>query len=84
MRYVLAAIFICAAGMPAASAQPAAGANLVSVSKADPTAQAAKRNRPPANQPRAHARSQTLLTVKKETAASTLWLEAATIKPEET
>jgi hypothetical protein len=36
MRYVLAAIFVCAVGMPAASALPTVSPNSVSVSKADP------------------------------------------------
>jgi hypothetical protein len=46
MRYVLAAIFVCAVGMPAASALPTIGPNSVSVSKADPPVQAVRHNRP--------------------------------------
>jgi hypothetical protein len=46
MRYVLAAIFVCSIGMPAASALPLVSHNSVSVSKADPIMQVAKRNRP--------------------------------------
>ncbi len=47
MRYVLAAIFVCMVGMPAASALPALSANSVSVSKANPIVQVAKRKRAP-------------------------------------
>lgn len=43
MRYVLAAIFVCALGMPAASALPAAGANALVLTKASPIEQAGKR-----------------------------------------
>jgi hypothetical protein len=46
MRYVLAAIFVCAVGMPAASALPTVSLNSVSVSKADPLVQGVRRNRP--------------------------------------
>jgi hypothetical protein len=46
MRYVLAAIFVCAIGMPAASALPTVSPNSVSVSKADPLVQVVRRNRP--------------------------------------
>jgi hypothetical protein len=46
MRYVLAAVFICAVGMPAASALPKVSPNTVSVSKADPLVQVVRRNRP--------------------------------------
>ena len=46
MRYVLAAIFVCAVGMPAASALPTVSPNSVSVSKADPIVQVVKRKRP--------------------------------------
>jgi len=51
MRYVLAVMFVCAVGMPAASALPTVSPNSVSVSKADPIVQVKKRNRP-----RAHRR----------------------------
>jgi len=54
MRYVLAAIFVCAVGMPAASALPTVSPNSVSVSKADPLVQAVGRHRP---HPYRHARS---------------------------
>lgn len=46
MRYVLAAIFVCSIGMPAVSALPTASSHPVSMSKADPQVQAARRNRP--------------------------------------
>jgi hypothetical protein len=46
MRYVLAAIFVCTVGMPAASALPTVSPNWVSVSKADPRVQVVRRNRP--------------------------------------
>jgi len=49
MRYVLAAIFVCALGMPAASALPTVSPNSLSVLKANPFVQAAKRNRPRAH-----------------------------------
>jgi hypothetical protein len=45
MRYILAAILLCALEMPAASALPVVGANQVAVSKADLFAQVAKRSR---------------------------------------
>ncbi len=54
MRYVLAAIFICAVSMPAASALPTLKPNSLSASKENPIEQAAKRSRPRA--PR-HSRS---------------------------
>lgn len=55
MRYVLAVILVCAAGMPAASALPNAGPNPVSVSasKADSIAPVAKRSKP---RPSRHSR----------------------------
>jgi hypothetical protein len=46
MRYVPAAIFVCAVGMPAASALPTVSPNSVSVSKADPLVQVVRQNRP--------------------------------------
>ena len=46
MRHVLAGILILAIGAPTASAAPSVGANPVSVSKADPIVEAAKRGRP--------------------------------------
>jgi hypothetical protein len=55
MRYVLAAIFICAAGMPAAFALPTVSPNSVSVSKPDPLVQVVRRNRPHS---RRHTRSE--------------------------
>jgi hypothetical protein len=51
MRYVLVAIFVCAVGMPAASALPTVSPNSLSLSKAEPVAQPVKRARP-------HARRQ--------------------------
>jgi len=50
MRYVLAVIFVCALGMPTASALPTVGSNLVSASKANTNTivQAAKHKRAPA------------------------------------
>ena len=55
MRYVLAAILVCAVGMPAASALPTISPNSVSVSKADPRVQEVRRNRPHSrNQPHSH------------------------------
>lgn len=47
MRYVLAAILVCAVGMPAASALPTVGPNSLSVLKANSIVQAAKRKAPP-------------------------------------
>ncbi|PPD43611.1 MAG: hypothetical protein CTY15_09625 [Methylocystis sp.] len=48
MRYVLAAILVCAIGAPAAYALPTAGANAVSISTAAPIVQTgAKRKAPP-------------------------------------
>jgi hypothetical protein len=52
MRYVLVAIFVCAVGMPAASALPTVSPNSLSLLKADPIEQAGKRARP-----RAHRQS---------------------------
>lgn len=46
MRYVLATIFVCVAGMPAAAAVPMVSPASLSVSKADLVAQVAKRSRP--------------------------------------
>lgn len=46
MRYVLAAIFVCAVGMPAASALPTVSPNSRSVLKASPIVQVVKRKRP--------------------------------------
>ncbi len=54
MRYVFAAIFVCAVGMLAASALPMVGPNSVSVSKADTLVQLVGRHRP---HPYRHARS---------------------------
>jgi hypothetical protein len=49
MRYGLAVIFVCVVGIAAASALPAVGPHTVSMSKAGPIVQAAKRNHPPAH-----------------------------------
>jgi hypothetical protein len=46
MRYVLATIFVCTVGMPAASALPTVSANSLSATKADPMVQVVRRNRP--------------------------------------
>ncbi len=46
MRYVLAAIFVCAVGMPAASALPTVGPYSLSVLKGNPIVQVVRRNRP--------------------------------------
>ena len=46
MRYILAAIFVCAVGMPAASALPTLSPNSFSVLKATPIAHVVKRKRP--------------------------------------
>jgi hypothetical protein len=46
MRYVLATIFVCTVGMPAASALPTVSPNSLSASKADPMVQEVRRNRP--------------------------------------
>ena len=54
MRYVLAAIFVCAVGMPAASALQTVSSNSVSVWKADPIVEVVKRNRSRAHR---HSRS---------------------------
>jgi hypothetical protein len=81
MRYVLATIFVCTVGMPAASALPTVSPNSVSVSKADPLVQVVRRNRPHSHRDsrsgdgirHRHSRSGT---------ASTLWSEAVTTKSE--
>jgi hypothetical protein len=49
MRYILAAIFVCALGMPAVSALPSAGLNGLSMSKVSPVVQVAKHSRPRAS-----------------------------------
>ncbi|MFY9627877.1 MAG: hypothetical protein WAK03_06960 [Methylocystis sp.] len=54
MRYVLAAIFVCAVGMPAASALPTLNSNSDFVVKANPIVQVAKRGHA---QPRRQTRS---------------------------
>jgi hypothetical protein len=46
MRYVLAAIFVCAVGMPAASAPPTVSPNSLSVLKAIPIAHVVRHKRP--------------------------------------
>ena len=46
MRYVLATIFVCTVGMPAASALPTVSPNSHLASKADPMVQEVRRNRP--------------------------------------
>jgi hypothetical protein len=46
MRYVLATIFVCTVGMPAASALPTVSPNSLWASKADPMVQAATHSRP--------------------------------------
>ncbi len=71
MRYVLAAIFVCAVGIPAASALPTVRPNSLSVLKGSPIVHVVKRNRPHSHR---HSRS---------AAASILWSEAETTKPEE-
>ncbi len=53
MRYVLVAFFVCAVGMPAASALPTVSPNSLSLSKADPIAQASSKRA----RPRAHRQS---------------------------
>ncbi|HMK89320.1 MAG TPA: hypothetical protein VK446_06780 [Methylocystis sp.] len=53
MRYVLAAIFVCALGLPAASALPTGGADPAYLSKATPIEQAAKRK---GSRPQKHSR----------------------------
>lgn len=45
MRYILAVIFVCAIGMPAAIALPTVGPNLIEVSKSAAIVQVAKRGR---------------------------------------
>jgi hypothetical protein len=54
MRYVLAAIFVCAVGMPAASALPTVRPNSLPVLKANPIVQVVKHSRPRAHR---HSRS---------------------------
>lgn len=54
MRYVLAAIFVCAVSMPAQSALAPAGPNSVSLPKADPLVQMVRHIRPHAYR---HSRS---------------------------
>ena len=56
MRYILAAIFVCAVGMPAASALPAVSSNSLSVLKANPIVQVGKRNRS-SHRPHSHHHS---------------------------
>ena len=68
MRYILVAIFVCAVGMPEASALPTVSPNSVSVSKDDPIVQVVKRYRPHAHR---HSRTAT---------ASILWSEAVNTK----
>jgi hypothetical protein len=46
MRYVLATIFVCTVGMPAASALPTVSPNSLAASKAAPMVQVVRRNRP--------------------------------------
>ena len=46
MRYVLATIFVCTVGMPAASALPTVSPNSLSASKGNPMVQEVRRNRP--------------------------------------
>jgi hypothetical protein len=45
MRYILAAIFVCAIGLPEASALPTVGPKALSLSKADVVEQVAKRGK---------------------------------------
>jgi hypothetical protein len=45
MRYVLAAIFVCALGLPAASALPAAGPDALALKKASPMVEVAKKQK---------------------------------------
>lgn len=52
MRYVLAAILVCAVGAPAASALPAGGPKSVSLTLADPIVQVAKRAKVAAAKPK--------------------------------
>jgi hypothetical protein len=54
MRYVLAAIFVCAVGMPAASALPTVSPNSLSVLKANPIVHVVRRKRPHSHR---HSRS---------------------------
>lgn len=46
MRFILAAMFFCVAGMSQASALPTASLNSLSLSKASPIVQVAKHTRP--------------------------------------
>jgi hypothetical protein len=57
MRYVLATIFVCTIGMPAASALPTDSPNSLSASKADPMVQVVRRNRPHSHRPHSHRHS---------------------------
>ena len=57
MRYILAAIFVCAVGMPAASALPTVSPNSLSVSKANPITHVGKRNRSHRTHSQHHGRS---------------------------
>jgi len=54
MRYILAGIVVCAAGMPAASALPTVSPSSVSVSQVDLLVPVVKRNRPQSHR---HGRS---------------------------
>ena len=54
MRYILAVIFVCAVGMPAASALPTVSPNSLSVLKANPIVHVVKRKRPHSHR---HSRS---------------------------
>ena len=57
MRYVLAAIFVGALGMPAASALPTFGSGSLTIAKSDVLVDVARRSRPaPARQSRAKAK----------------------------
>lgn len=47
MRYVIAAILVCAVGAPSASALPRVSADAIVMSKADPFVQVAKHKRAP-------------------------------------
>ena len=57
MRYVLTAIFVCAVGMPAASALPTVSPSSLSVLKGNPIVQVVKRNRPYSPHSHRHSRS---------------------------
>jgi len=50
MRYVLAAILVCAIGAPAALALPSVSPEALGLSKADPVLQVAKRSSAPKQQ----------------------------------